>query len=49
MKPKNIAVTLDAVIQAIEADEGIGFCAVCGYEHVGIEPDARKYKFLSWH
>jgi len=25
-------------------ENGIGFCRVCGAEHDGIEPDARRYK-----
>ncbi len=28
---------------AIEDDEDVGFCIVCGTEHTGIEPDARNY------
>lgn len=34
----------DQLIEAIEADEGIGFCLACGDEAYGVEPDARKYK-----
>lgn len=34
----------DQLIEAIEADEGIGFCLACGDEAYGVEPDARKYE-----
>lgn len=37
-------VSLDRVMQAIEADDKIGFCLVCGAETSGVEPDARRYK-----
>ena len=30
-------------MEAVEADDNIGFCTACGAEHYGIEPDARKY------
>ncbi len=36
-------VTLDDVMSAIESDSYVGFCRVCGTEHDGVEPDARKY------
>jgi hypothetical protein len=36
--------TLQQVIEAVEADEYIGFCIHCGEEHYGIEPDARRYE-----
>lgn len=35
--------TLDAILEAAEADAGIGFCTTCGVEHDGIEPDASRY------
>ena len=28
---------------AISSDDYIGYCILCGYEHTGIEPDARRY------
>jgi len=40
-KPK---VTVDQIVAAVEADENIGFCLACGAEHMGIEPDARRYE-----
>lgn len=40
---QKLAVTLDQVISALESGESIGFCIACGAEHIGVEPDARKY------
>lgn len=36
-------VSLDRVMEAIEADDNIGFCLACGTEAYGVEPDARGY------
>lgn len=36
--------TMDQIIEAVEADDSIGFCIYCGYETSGVEPDARDYK-----
>jgi hypothetical protein len=36
--------TMDMVMDAVEADDHIGFCYACGCEHYGIEPDARNYE-----
>lgn len=36
-------ISLDRIIEACEADEGLGFCLACGAEAYGVEPDARKY------
>jgi hypothetical protein len=36
-------VSLDQVMEAVEADDNIGFCLACGAEHYGVEPDACKY------
>jgi len=33
----------DEVIAAVEADDHLGFCIVCGFEQGGCEPDAREY------
>ena len=35
---------INQVLEAIEADEYIGFCLHCGSEHYGIEPDAERYE-----
>jgi len=39
-KPK---VTLDQILEAIEADDNLGFCLACGAEAFNVEPDARRY------
>jgi predicted RNA-binding Zn-ribbon protein involved in translation (DUF1610 family) len=36
-------VTLTQVMEAIEADDHLGFCLACGEEAYGVEPDARRY------
>ena len=33
----------ERILDAIEADDYIGFCTACGAEHYGVEPDARGY------
>jgi hypothetical protein len=33
---------LDALIAAIEADDNLGFCIVCGGEAYSVEPDGRN-------
>jgi hypothetical protein len=38
------SLTTDRIIEAIEADEYIGFCTACGNEQDGCEPDARRYR-----
>lgn len=35
---------MDTVMDAVEADDNIGFCYACGLEHEGIEPDACEYE-----
>ena len=36
-------ITLDQIMEAVEADDNIGICIGCGAEQYGVEPDARKY------
>jgi len=36
-------VTLQQVMDAIAADDCLGFCLACGAEAYNVEPDARKY------
>ena len=36
-------ISIDRIMEAIEADDGIGFCVACGEEQGGCEPDARGY------
>jgi predicted RNA-binding Zn-ribbon protein involved in translation (DUF1610 family) len=35
---------IDAIMEAAESGEYIGFCTACGAEADGVEPDARKYE-----
>lgn len=39
-----MSLNIEQIIEAVEADDNIGFCTKCGAEHFCIEPDARKYK-----
>ena len=38
------AADIEAVLEAVESGEPIGFCTTCGCEHYGVEPDARRYE-----
>ena len=33
-------VSLDQILEAVEADDHLGFCTACGAEADGVEPDA---------
>jgi len=35
--------SIEAVVQAVQSGDCIGFCLDCGHEQDGCEPDARKY------
>jgi hypothetical protein len=37
-------ITLERIMEAVEADDNIGFCTECGAEAYYVEPDARKYE-----
>jgi hypothetical protein len=37
-------ITLTMVMEAVEADDSLGFCRACGAEAFGVEPDARGYE-----
>ena len=37
-------VSLDRIVYAIEHDDHMGFCLVCGADCAGCEPDAREYE-----
>ena len=41
MEPK---VTLEQVMEAVEADDYRGFCLACGADAHGVEPDARRIR-----
>jgi len=36
-------ITLDAIMEACESGDNMGFCLACGAEAYGVEPDARGY------
>jgi hypothetical protein len=36
--------SIDAVLEAVQADDCMGFCLACGEEAYGVEPDARNYE-----
>ena len=36
-------VTLEQIIEAVEADDYLGFCLACGSTAYNVEPDARRY------
>lgn len=38
------SITVDLIIEAVEADDNLGFCIACGAEASGVEPDARGYE-----
>jgi hypothetical protein len=38
-----VKISIDQIMEAVEADDNIGLCTASGAEHYGIEPDARKY------
>jgi len=33
----------DRILEAVEADDSLGFCIECGADAYGVEPDARRY------
>jgi hypothetical protein len=43
MSKYTIPISVDDIVRAIESGEYMGFCIACGLEHMGIEPDARRY------
>jgi len=36
-------ITVDQIMEAVEADDYLGFCIACGEQAYGVEPDARGY------
>jgi hypothetical protein len=44
-KAKAVTVTIDTdrILEAVQADDNLGFCLACGEEAYGVEPDARRY------
>lgn len=41
MHPK---ITPEIILEAVQADDNLGFCVECGMEAQCVEPDARRYK-----
>lgn len=39
-----VAISLERIMEAIEADDSLGFCIHCGADAFGVEPDARRYE-----
>ena len=37
-------ITLEQVMEAVEADDNLGFCLACGAEAFNVEPDAHEYE-----
>jgi len=37
-------IEMERIIEALGADDHIGFCTACGEEADGCEPDARQYE-----
>jgi ribosomal protein L37E len=40
-------IDIERVIEAVQDDDGHGFCLACGEDAYGVEPDARNYTCLS--
>ena len=38
------SLSIDEIMEAVEADDSLGFCLACGEEASGVEPDARRYE-----
>lgn len=36
-------IDIERVIEAVQEDDGRGFCIACGEDAYGVEPDARNY------
>jgi hypothetical protein len=39
-----MVIEMERIIEAVEADDNLGFCTACGEEADGCEPDAREYE-----
>jgi predicted RNA-binding Zn-ribbon protein involved in translation (DUF1610 family) len=37
-------IDLDDIIEAVEADDNLGFCTACGEQATNVEPDAENYE-----
>ena len=39
-----MTVSIDQILEAVQADDNLGFCTACGAEAYNVEPDARGYE-----
>ena len=39
-----MVIDMERIIEAVEADDNLGFCVACGEEAESCEPDARGYE-----
>ena len=39
-----MVIEMERIIEAVEADDNLGFCVACGEEAESCEPDARGYE-----
>jgi hypothetical protein len=39
-----MVIEMERIIEAVEADDNLGFCVACGEEAESCEPDARQYE-----
>jgi hypothetical protein len=39
--PTNLSI--EQLMEAVQADDNLGYCLACGEEAYGVEPDARRY------
>ena len=39
-----MVIDMERIIEAVEADDNLGFCVACGEEADSCEPDARGYE-----
>ena len=37
-------ITIERIMQAVQADDNLGFCLACGADADGVEPDAEGYE-----
>lgn len=37
-------ISIEQIMEAVEADDNIGICTECGEQQFGCEPDARNYE-----
>lgn len=40
---RHTSITLERILELVEADDNAGICGACGADAMDVEPDARKY------